>query len=261
MQGIEHGRIGVAFGIVAAFGLVLLILPIAMMIPLSLESGHLLRFPPESISLHWYSAYLASDAWIASTTLSLKVAAAAATIATVAGTLAAVALTRMPSRARSACFLALMSPIFLPTVVVAIAIYGVFASLQLAGSAAGLVLAHAVLTLPVVVLNVGAALAAAPRSLEEAAWSLGARPMATFFQVTVPTVRGGIATGFVFAFLISFDEVVIANLLSGLDIVTLPKRMFDGMFYEITPILAAISVMLVAMNVVLVIAWRAFARR
>lgn len=260
MWSAEHGGIGVAFRVIAGAGFVYLMLPILMMFPLSLEPGSLLRFPPSGISLRWYAEYFAGREWVASTLLSFKVALGAAGIATVAGTLAAVGLARASAALSSVCSLILLSPILLPTIVVAIAIYGVYASLRLVGSPFGLILAHSVLTIPFVILNVSAAVGALPRVLEEAAMSLGAGPAATLAQVTIPLIWRGIAAGAVFAFLVSFDEVVIAMFLSGTQAVTLPKRMLDGVFYEMTPILAAISVMLVLINVALAVLGLVLAR-
>ncbi len=251
MPRVEHGWVSVFFHVIAASALMFLLLPIAMMFPLSLEPGTMLRFPPQGVSLHWYSDYLKDGAWIASTILSFQVALGAALLATVAGTFAAVGLAQASPFVRNAALLILMSPLFLPTVVAAVAIYGVYAALRLVGTPLGLVAAHAVLTIPFVLLNVQSALAGAPRALDEAAMSLGAGPVAAFWQIKVPLIRRGIAAGAIFSFLISFDEVVIAKFLSGTQAVTLPKRMLDGIFYEMTPMLAAISVLLVLMNAAL----------
>jgi putative spermidine/putrescine transport system permease protein len=261
MRSAEHGWVTIVMRVVAAVGLAFLALPLLMTIPLSVEPGSMLRFPPQSISWHWYSDYLNNGAWMAATALSFKVAAGASVLATIVGTLAALGLARAPSRLRDVATLVLLSPIFLPTIVVAIAVYGVYASLRLVGTPVGLMLAHAVLTIPFVILNVSTALAAVPRTFEEAAQSLGAGPLATFFQVTVPLIGKGIAAGAVFSFLTSFDEVVIAMFLSGTRAVTLPKKMLDGVFYEMTPMLAAISVLLIAMNVVLALTGLALARK
>ena len=248
----EHGRIGLVLRLLATLGFAYLMLPILMMFPLSVEPGSVLRFPPSGISFHWYVAYLSNPLWLASTLLSFKVATGATFISSTVGTLAALGLTRSPARLRNFCQLLLMSPVFLPTIVVAIAIYGMFASLRLVGKPSGLIVAHAVLTVPFVVLNVSNALAAVSRDFEEAAMSLGAGPVKTFIRVTLPLIWRGVAAGGVFAFLVSFDEVVIAMFLSGTQAITLPKRMLDGIFYEMTPILSAISVLLVLMNIALV---------
>lgn len=251
MREAEHGWVGAAFSVIAGLAIVFMLLPIAMMFPLSLEPGTMLRFPPQSASLHWYRDYLTDRAWLGSTLLSFQVALGAAVVATITGTLAAVGLARAAPTARNAVLLLLLSPLFLPTVIVAVAVYGVYATLRLVGTPLGLVAAHAVLTLPFVLLNVRAALAAVPHAYDEAAMSLGASPFAAFWQVKVPLIRRGIAAGAIFSFLVSFDEVVIAKFLSGTRAVTLPKRMLEGIFYEMTPMLAAISVLLVLMNIAL----------
>jgi putative spermidine/putrescine transport system permease protein len=260
MKRAEHGWISVFFRGVAALGVLFLLLPVFMVFPLSLEPGAILRFPPQGISFRWYGEYFADNEWLTSTILSFKVALGAASIATVAGTLAAVGLARTSPSVRNLCNLVLMSPILLPTIVVAVAMYGLYASLRLVGTPSGLVVAHAVLTLPFVVLNVSLAVAAVPRALEEAAMGLGASPTVTFFHITVPLIAKGIAAGAVFSFLVSFDEIVIAMFLSGTQAVTLPKRMLDEIFYEITPMLAAVSVMLILMNVLLTVLGLALAR-
>jgi putative spermidine/putrescine transport system permease protein len=230
-----------------------MLLPIALMFPLSVEPGQMLRFPPQGFSLHWYAEYFANSAWIASTVVSLKVALGAAALATVLGTLAATGLARARPAVRSAGLAILMSPIVLPTLLIAVAIYGMYATLQLVGTVTGLIAAHAVLTMPFVVLNVSAALSTVPRGLEEAASSLGANHISTFIHVTLPLISRGIAAGAVLSFLVSFDEVVIGMFLSSGAITTLPKRMLDGVFYEMTPMLAAVSSLLIAANILLVL--------
>jgi len=256
----EHGWISILFRVIAAIGLIYLVLPILMMFPLSVEPGRILRFPPQAVSLHWYVEYINSEEWVGATILSFKIAIGATCISVVCGTLAALGLSRVRGPIRNIAALLLMSPLFLPTIVVAIAIYGVYASLRLIGTPVGIMVAHAVLTIPFVLLNVSTVLATVPRDLDEAAKSLGAGPVATFFQVTMPLISRGIAAGAVFSFLLSFDEVVIAKFLSGSGAVTLPKKRLDDIFYEMTPMLAAISVLLVVMNVVLALIGMELAR-
>jgi putative spermidine/putrescine transport system permease protein len=131
-----------------------------------------------------------------------------------------------------------------PTIVLSIGLYSVYARWRLIGTVAGLVLAHTVLALPFVVLNVTAVLYKLDRSLERAARSLGAGPLRTFTQVMLPLLWPGIASGAIFAFLISFDEIVIAMFISGSH-PTLPKLMFDGIRYELNPVVAAVSSQLI----------------
>lgn len=250
----ERGWISFVLYGLAAVGLTFLITPLIMLVPLSIDPSPFIRFPPTGFTLAWYQEYFASAAWIESTLLSLRVAIGASLIATVTGTLAAIAIVRGQFPGRQAISLLLLSPILLPLIVVAIAIYGVYAALQLVGKPTGLMLAHAVLGIPFVLLNVVAALQAVPKSYEEAGLSLGAHPAVVLTRVTLPLIWRGIAAGAVFAFVTSFDEVVIAMFLSGTTAITLPKRMFDGIFYDLKPTLAAISVILVIFNVVLALA-------
>lgn len=261
MKAAEHGWIARAFYVLAAIGIVYMMLPLLMVFPLSVEPGHILRYPPQGLTLHWYAQVFADGRWLEPAWLSIRVAAAAAAVATVVGTMAALGLARASGAAGGLCYAILMSPLFLPTIVISVAIYGVYVTLQLVGSPLGLIAAHAVLTIPFVVLNVATSLAAAPRPLQEAAMSLGAGPVATFFQITLPLISKGVGAGAIFAFLVSFDEVVVAMFLSGSRAVTLPVRMLEGVFYELSPMLAAVSVLLVIPNVLLGAAGFALVRR
>jgi len=243
--------VDLAMRVVAALAVLFLALPVLMIFPLSIDPREMIGFPPKGFTLRWYEEFVSSPEWIASTMLSLRVAAGASLVATVLGTLAGIALVRGSFPLKKLVGLVLVSPLLLPLVVIAIAIYGTYASLGLIGSALGLALAHSVLAMPFVVINVASAMSAVPRTYEEAAGSLGASPSVVLFTVTIPMVWRGIAAGAVFAFVISFDEVVIALFLGGTTSITLPKRMFDGIFFDLSPVLAAISACLVLFNVAL----------
>jgi putative spermidine/putrescine transport system permease protein len=145
--------------------------------------------------------------------------------------------------------------------VIAIAVYGVYAALGLVGSPFGLALAHGVLGTPLVIINVAAALSVVPKSYDEAARSLGASSLVSLFTVTLPLIWRGIAAGSIFAFVASFDEVIIAIFLTGTTSITLPRRMIDGIYYDLTPILAAVSGCLVVFNVILAVLGLWFASR
>lgn len=260
MSAPSRGWISIVLCGLAALGLVFLVTPLVMLVPLSIDPSPFIRFPPRGFTLDWYREYFASTPWLESTLLSLRVAAEASLIATVAGSLAAIALVRGQFPGRHAVAILLLSPILLPLIVVAIAVYGVYASLHLVGEPNGLVLAHSVLGIPFVLLNVAAALQAVPKTYEEAALSLGANHLVVLGRVTLPLVWRGVAAGAVFAFVVSFDEVVIAMFLSGTTAITLPKRMLDGIFYDLRPILAAISVILVLFNIALALVGLTLAR-
>jgi putative spermidine/putrescine transport system permease protein len=256
----QAGRLGWVMGAIAALALAFLTVPILMIFPLSVDPSSFLRFPPTGFSLRWYEAFLTNQDWLAATWVSVQVALGASAIATALGTAAAIGLSREGVPGRAILSLALVTPMLLPAIVVAVAIYGIFMSFGLVGTRMGLVIAHAVLGLPFVVLNVQAALKGLPRGLEEASMSLGAHPVGTLLLVTLPLAWRGVAAGWVFSFVISFDEVVIAMFLSSPSMTTLPKKMLDGVFFELTPMLAAISALLVIFNVLLALSGMAFAR-
>lgn len=245
----ERGVIGHVFFMLGALSLAFLLVPILMIFPLSIEPGSFLRFPPSGFGLRWYEAYLTGGSWIDSTLLSLQIALCASILATVLGTAAAIGIERHRVPGRRIIGALLLSPMLLPNIVTAVSIYGVYSALGLVGTRLGIVLAHTVLGLPFVMLNVGSALRAVPHALDEAAMTLGAHPATTLLLVVLPLVWRGVVAGAVFAFVISFDEVVIAMFLSSPTTMTLPKRMLDGIFFDLTPMLAAISALIVLFNV------------
>jgi putative spermidine/putrescine transport system permease protein len=235
-----HPLLWVVTGLVLTY----LAVPSLLVIVMSFSGGLFLEFPPRSLSVRWYQAYWSSGSWRDATVRSLQVACVVTALATCLGTLASVALVRLNLPGRGALRALMISPVVVPTIVLSIGLYSVYARWRLIGTVAGLVLAHTVLALPFVVLNVTAVLYKLDRSLERAARSLGAGPLRTFTQVMLPLLWPGIASGAIFAFLISFDEIVIAMFISGSH-PTLPKLMFDGIRYELNPVVAAVSSQLI----------------
>jgi putative spermidine/putrescine transport system permease protein len=238
-----HPLLWVVTGLVLTY----LAVPSVLVIIMSFSGGLFLEFPPRSLSMRWYQVYWASGSWRDATVRSLEVAGVVTVLATCLGTRASVALVRLSLPGRGAIRALMISPVVLPTIVLSIGLYSVYARWRLIGTAAGLVLAHTVLALPFVVLNVTAVLYKLDRSLERAARSLGAGPLRTFTQVMLPLLWPGIASGAIFAFLISFDEIVIAMFISGSH-PTLPKLMFDGIRYELNPVVAAVSSQLISVT-------------
>ncbi len=239
-----HPVIVLIAGVVLAY----LVVPSVIVIVMSFSGGRFLEFPPAVLSGRWYVTYWSSAAWIAATWRSVKVAALVMLLASVLGTMVSVALTRLGARGKLCVNAVVVSPVVVPTIVLSIGIYSVYAEWRLIGTTIGLVLAHTVLALPFVVLNVTAVLVKLDRSLERAARILGAGPLRAFFRVVLPVIAPGIASGAIFAFLVSFDEIVIAMFISGSD-PTLPKLMFDGIRYEMNPVVAAVSSQLIAITV------------
>jgi putative spermidine/putrescine transport system permease protein len=234
---------------VVAFILLVMIAPIVVVVVLSFSSAAYLTFPPPAFGVRWYREYLGSRDWLAATSLSVEVAASVVVISSVLGTLAALGLARLPAVARMLATGLILSPLIMPVIIVAIGLYYAFARFGLVGTAAGLVLAHTCLAVPFVVTSVGASLARFDRRLEMAALGLGATPLATFRQVTLPLILPGLLVGALFAFITSFDELVVALFLSGANAVTLPRRMWEDLRYALDPTIAAVSTLTIAVTV------------
>lgn len=234
-------------------GLILLFLtfPILVVVIVSFSSATYLTFPPPAFGVKWYAAYFGNADWLRPTWLSLWVAAGVVVLSTVMGTLAAIGVARLPRPMRLLVTGLILSPLIVPVIVVAIGIYYAFARYGLVGSPFGMVLAHTCLAVPFVVTSVSASLAGIDPRLEQAALSLGATPRATFFQVTLPLIRPGVLVGALFAFISSFDELVVSLFLSGSGAVTLPRRMWDDLRFQIDPTIAAVSTLTIVLTVLL----------
>lgn len=244
----------------AALVLGFLLIPLAIIVPMSFGSALSLEFPPRSLSLQWYIKYFTSPAWLQATAVSFQVAAATTILATVLGTLAAFGLVRGRFVGREPLYTFMLSPLIIPGIIVAVASYLLFAKAQLVGSKTAIVLAHTVIALPLVIVNVAASLKGFDESVERAAMSAGANRLQTFRYVTLPIIRPGFIAGAIFAFIASFDEVVIAVFLSGPHSTTLPKRMWDSVLLETDPTISAISTLLIAATVI-ALCGAAFLRR
>ncbi len=228
-----------------------LILPIFVIIPISFSSARFLQFPPQGFSLQWYADYFGSRTRISATLLSFKVGIITMLCATFFGTLASLALVRGNFKGKKLIYGILLSPLIIPFIIVGVALYYFFSELHLIGSMWGLVIAHTCLALPFVVVNVTATLQGFDITLERAALSLGASRLMTFIKVTFPLIRPGVITGALFAFITSFDEVVIAIFISGSRTVTLPKQMWDGIRVSINPTISAVASLLIIFSVLL----------
>jgi putative spermidine/putrescine transport system permease protein len=231
--------------------LLFLALPILLIVVVSFSSAAYLTFPPPGFGLRWYRAYLDSTEWLNATWLSLTVAGAVVALSTTLGTLAALGLAHLPRAVRTAATALILSPLIVPTIVVAIGIYYAFSHYGLIGTPIGLVLAHTCLAVPFVVTSVSASLAGFDRRLEQAARSLGATPWGAFRQVTLPLIRPGVLVGALFAFITSFDELIVALFLSGSEAVTLPRRMWDDLRFAIDPTIAAVSTLTIVLTALL----------
>ena len=224
---------------------ILLLAPTLVVIPMSLGAGESFAFPPKHWSTHWYHEFFTSSQWMASLRSSIEIGILAAALATTLGVVAALGLDRARFPGRSALQSAMMAPIIVPGIVVAVAIYGVFLRWHLNGTVTGFVLAHTVLGMPFVIALASTSLAGYDRTVELAAASLGASPLTTVRRITIPLLAPGILSGFVFAFATSLDEVVVALFLQTPDVRTLPVQMYIAVTAELDPTVAAASSVIV----------------
>ncbi len=221
--------------------LAFLVLPALVVVPVSFTGGQFVNFPPEGFSLRWYREYLASPTWMEATVRSFAVAGLTGTLAMLLGVPAAFMLVRAPARGKPGLLALILSPLIIPRIIVAVALYIVYARVGLVGTSLGLVLGHTVLAIPPVVVTMMAVLKTYDERLDQAAASLGAPPWRRLTHVTFPLVRAGMIASFLFAFITSFDELTIALFVSGGLVSTLPRQMWNDMLLQVNPTLAAAS--------------------
>lgn len=224
---------------------VFLVAPVFVVWPMSFSSAQFLEFPPPGWSMQWYKAYFHDVDWLAATRSSFLVALATTVCATVIGTVASIGLVRGRFRGKSLLTAFLISPMVIPLIITATGLYFMYGQLGWVETFHGMVIAHTVLATPFVVVVISATLQGFDLTLERAAASLGASPARSFFKVTLPIIAPGIITGALFAFITSFDEVVVALFLSGIQWRTIPVKMFEGIRYEINPTITAVATMVI----------------
>jgi putative spermidine/putrescine transport system permease protein len=247
--------------VLTALVLVFLVAPILIIVPLSFSSGAFFFYPLPGFSLRWYQDFFTSTFWLPSVWNSLIVGVSATLLATLLGTLAALGMWRARFPGQGLILALLISPMVVPVIIVAVGVYFAFAPIGLTDGYAGLILAHTTLAVPFVVVTVLATLSGFDRTLLRAAASLGARPLATFRRVTLPLILPGVASGAVFAFATSFDEVVVALLIAGPGQRTLPRQMFAGINDNISLTITAAATMLIAISLLLMTAVEWLRRR
>lgn len=232
------------FALVVAF----LVLPLLMLFPISLSPTQFLRFPPEGLSLRWYQVFFTDRSWVEATWLSLKVGGAATLLSLVFGTTAALAIVRGRFPGRQLLYGMMIAPLIVPTVILALGLFIVFAKAKLLENFAALALAHAVIAMPYVVLIVSAALRNLDPTLERAARVLGAGPLRAFRHVTLPAIAPALFASGLFAFFASFDELVITHFVSGA-METLPLRIWNDLNLRLDPTVAAVACLLILLSV------------
>ncbi|GLO63784.1 ABC transporter permease [Vibrio sp. MACH09] len=245
-----------------------LIAPILIIVPLSFNATPyftftegMLNLDPEAYSMRWYVEMIENHQWMMALKNSTLIALSATVVATTLGTLAAIGLAANNVPFRSAIMAFLISPMIVPVIISAAAMYFFYTRLDLSQTFVGIVLAHAALGTPFVVITVTATLSGFDHSLVRAAYSLGANPIYTFRHVTFPLIRPGMISGGLFAFGTSFDEVVVALFITGVEQRTVPRQMWSGIREQISPTILAVASLLILMSVALLLTLEVLRRR
>lgn len=230
-----------------------LVAPILALLPLSVNDSEFLTFPMRGLTWRWYAQVFADPKWHLAVQNSFLIGIPATIIATVLGTLAAVGLALADFRGRGLVMALILSPLIVPIVIVAVGLYLFLAPLGLTQTYTSLIAAHAMLGSPFVVVTVSAALASFDRNLARAGASLGAPPLIVFRRIMLPLIAPGVASGALFAFAASFDEVVTVLMLGAPHQRTIPREMFSGLRESFNPTITAVAAMLTLLAVVLLL--------
>ena len=245
-----------------------LILPILVIVPLSFNSQPyftftegMLSLDPDSYSLRWYQKILDSPNWILAIKNSFVIGFFATILATCLGTVAAVGLASSDMPFKRIITALLLSPMIVPLIIIAAGMFFFYTHFGLVGTLPGLVIAHASLGIPFVVVTVTATLSGFDRALYDAGLSLGTNPVRTFALVVFPLIRPGVISGALFAFVTSFDEVVLVLFLAGPDQRTIPRQMFSGLREQINPTILAVATLLIVLSICLLVTLELLRRR
>lgn len=236
---------------VAWFGYLFLIAPSLVVIPMSFNNSSELIFPPTTFSLRLYREFFFGGDWMSAVRQSFVVAVLTTIVSVGIGIPAAYALVRGEFPGRRLIGMVLMAPMLVPAIAVALGLYLYFSSLGLNGTTLALTLSHSILTVPFVMIIAMSSLRHISPSLEVAARVMGATPSMVFRRVVLPLLAPAAVAGALFAFLISFDEVVVAYFVSGVGTTTLPVKMYSSIHWEVSPVLPVVSTLLTALSLLI----------
>ncbi|MCC5999825.1 MAG: ABC transporter permease [Pararhodobacter sp.] len=245
-----------------------LMAPILIMIPLSFNvqpyfsfTREMLTLNPDGYSLRWYQDFLSSDSWMRSIRNYFIIGIASTALATTLGTLAALGLSRSEMPFKGLIMALLISPMIVPLIISAAGMFFFFSQINLAQTYLGVILAHTALGTPFVIITVTATLVGFDHSLTRAAASLGASPSTAFFRITMPLILPGVISGALFAFITSFDEIVIVLFVAGPAQRTIPREMWSGIREDISPTILAVATLMVLLSVILLFVIELLRRR
>ncbi|GGE15332.1 ABC transporter permease [Primorskyibacter flagellatus] len=251
----------IAFLVWCGWVVIFLVGPLLAIVPLSFNSEPYFTFPMPGLSLQWYRAFFTLDNWRLALWNSTVIGLTVMAVSVLLGTLAALGLHRLPPVASRALTAFMALPMALPLIVTAISVYFAFTRIGLTGTFAGMVLSHTIIATPFVIIAVGASLARFDETLIRAAASLGAGPWRTFWRVRLPLIRPGILNGAIFAFVASFDDLVVTLFVGSTELRTLPRQMWAGVRENLDPTILAVATLLAALSLAItVISLRLIAR-
>ncbi|HHX88564.1 MAG TPA: ABC transporter permease [Paracoccus sp.] len=245
-----------------------LILPILVIVPLSFNAEPffsftegMLRLDPDAYSLRWYRQMFADPNWMLAIRNSFFIGICATVIATVLGTLAAVGMTSRYMPLKNMITALMLSPMIVPLIIMAAGMFFFYTRYNIAGTFIGVIMAHAALGIPFVMISVTATLSGFDNALYQAGLSMGATPLRAFRDITLPLIRPGVISGALFAFVTSFDEVVVVIFLAGPGQRTIPRQMFAGLREQINPTILAVATLLILASVLFLVSLELLRRR
>ncbi len=250
-----------SFRIIVGAIFIYLVFPLLTIIPLSFNSGEFLHYPLQGLSLRWYHEFFASGRWGVAIENSAIVGVCSMVLATVLGTVTAVGINRANFPGKQLVLALLISPMMIPLVITALALYLFYARIGLNDTYIGLILAHTILGMPFVLITVSATLQGFDYNLIRAGASLGASPLRVFFKIVLPNIAPGVVSGALFAFAISLDEVVVVLFVAGPAHRTLPRQMFSGIREHLSPTFLAAATTLIVVAALLMVTMELLRKR
>jgi putative spermidine/putrescine transport system permease protein len=228
--------------------LAIIILPAVIVIPQSFTSLNYFTYPIPDYVLKWYSKFWENSEWVVGLGRSLAIAVVVAVVATVLGTMAAVAMQKLEFKGKGLFMGLVLSPMVIPVVIIGVALYSTFSKVGLTNSFLGLILTHTLLAMPMVFVTMSSGLGGVNSNLELAAMSMGSTPIGAFFKVVLPTVKPSLISSILFSFVTSLDEVAASLFISGADTKTLPLVMWERLNTYMDPTIAVAATFLIILT-------------
>lgn len=228
--------------------LIIILLPALIIIPEAFTSVNYFSFPVPGFSVKWFDKFWSNEQWIDGLGRSVLLAVTAAVVATILGTLAALAMNKLEFKGKSVFMMVMVSPMIIPVVIIGAAMYTLLAPMGFTNTFFGILLAHVLLGVPMVFITMTSALGSLNPNLELAAMGMGSTPLGAFFKVTLPSIRPSVIASFLFAFVTSMDEVAATIFLSGANTKTLTIVMWENMRTAIEPTIAVAATFLIILT-------------